>query len=75
MGSAVVAALQRIDHRLQSDPRSFGEPKFRYAALKLELHVGIDPPLVVRYTVHDEEPIVFVKAIEPLPGQNLDPGT
>jgi hypothetical protein len=62
-------ALRAIDNRLRLEARTFGEPKHRYQALKLELRVAIEPPLVVRYTVHDEEPVVFVKSVDILPGQ------
>jgi hypothetical protein len=70
-GADLLSALRRIDDRLHSDPRLFGEPKYHYRALKLTLRVGIDPPLVVHYTVHDEQPLVFVKAIRSLPGQGF----
>jgi hypothetical protein len=67
----VLSAIRTIDNRLHADPLFFGEPKYHYRALKLELRVGIEPPLVVHYTVHDEQPLVFVKAISSLPGQGF----
>ncbi len=67
----VLAAVRAIDARLKQDPRSFGEPKYRYEELKLVLHVAIQAPLVVHFTVHDELPIVFVRSLRPLPGQGL----
>jgi hypothetical protein len=67
----VLAALRTIDTRLHSDPHLFGEPKYHYRALKLELRIAIEPPLVVHYTVHAEQPLVFVKAIQSLPGQGF----
>jgi hypothetical protein len=39
----VLAAVRAIDARLKQDPRSFGEPKYRYEELKLVLH--FDPSL------------------------------
>jgi hypothetical protein len=67
----VLSALQTIDRRLHSDPLVFGEPKYHYRALRLELRVGIEPPLVVHYTVHEELPLVFVKAFKALPRQGF----
>src|SRR5262249_36463518 len=68
---AVLSAIRTIDQRLHADPRLFGEPKYHHRALKLELRVGIEPPLVVHYTVHDEQPLVFVKTLQALPGQGF----
>src|SRR5262245_15932772 len=67
----VLSARRMIDARLHSDPHLFGEPKYHYRALKLELRVAIEPPLVVHYTVYAEQPLVFVKAIQSLPGQGF----
>jgi hypothetical protein len=71
LGPNVISAMRRIDDRLRSDPHIFGEAKYRYRALKLELRVAIEPPLVVHYTVHEEQPLVFVKALQALPGQGF----
>jgi hypothetical protein len=71
LGQQLLAAIRAIDQRLGSDPHSFGEPKYRYRALKLQLRVAIEPPLVVHYTVHEEQPLVFVKALLALPGQGF----
>jgi hypothetical protein len=71
LGQNVLAAIRTIDHSLCTDPHGFGEPKYRYRALKLQLRVAIVPPLVVHYTVHEEQPLVFVKALRSLPGQGF----
>ncbi|HEV3255378.1 MAG TPA: hypothetical protein VG013_00730 [Gemmataceae bacterium] len=71
LAAHVLSAVQTIDHRLRTDPRLFGEAKYRYRVLKLELRVAIEPPLVVHYTVHDEQALVFVKALQSLPGQGF----
>src|SRR5260370_19461164 len=71
LGPSVLAAMRTIDHRLHLDPHVLGEPKHHYRALQLELRVAIEPPLVVHYTVHAEQPLVFVKAIKALPGQGF----
>jgi hypothetical protein len=71
LGGVLRAALQAIDARLKQDPRSFGEPKYRYKNLKLVLHSAIYSPLVVHFTVHEELPLVFVESIQPLPRQGF----
>jgi hypothetical protein len=71
MGPSVLSAMRTIDHRLRSAPHLFGEAKFHYRTLKLQLRVAIEPPLVVHYTVHEEQPLVFVKALTSLPGQGF----
>lgn len=70
-GPQVLAAARKIDERLHSNPTIFGEPKFHYQTLKLELRVGIEPPLVVHFTVHEERPLVIVKSLRSLPGQGF----
>jgi hypothetical protein len=67
----VVSANRHIDNRLRSDPQVYGEAKYHYPALKLELRVAIEPPLVGHYTVHEEQSLVFVKSLRSLPGQGF----
>src|SRR5262245_18302664 len=67
----VLAAARAIGARLKQDPRSFGEPKYRYQHANLVLHVAIHPPLVVHFTVHDDLSVVFVKSLSALPGHGF----
>lgn len=67
LAPTVLSALRTLDERLHEEPRLYGEPKYRFRALRLELRVAIEPPLVVHFTVHDEQPLVFVKSIQLLP--------
>jgi hypothetical protein len=71
MSAAVLAALRSIDDRLHRDPLVFGEQKYHYRGLKLELRVGIEPPLIVRYAVHEQKPLVIIKDVLALPGQGI----
>lgn len=64
-------ALREIDRQLHAEPHTFGEPRNDYRALKLQLRVGIRPPLVVHFAVHEDEPLVIVKSVQALPGQGL----
>jgi hypothetical protein len=71
IGKKTFAAAKSIVQRLENAPTEFGEPLYRLPALKLHVYVGIVPPLVVHYAVHDEMPLVFVKGVAPMPGHGL----
>jgi hypothetical protein len=64
----LLLALQSLDARLRTDPLGFGEEKFHYHGLELQLRIGIQFPWVVHFAVHDEQPLVFVKKPKLLPG-------
>jgi hypothetical protein len=68
----VVQALKRLDLILHTRPEEFGEETYRLAALHLQVRVGCQQPLFVRYAVHETLPIVFVIGIEPLPRSGLE---
>jgi len=65
-------AARQIHMRLHSDPDVYGEEIHHYHEMKLLVRVAIEDPLVIRYGVHEVLPLVFVKAIAPLPGKGLD---
>lgn len=60
------AAFRRIGERLRSDPLTFGEPKFRLPALKLQVRQGAVKPIIIYYAVHDEQPLVFIRGFKVL---------
>lgn len=64
----LLLALQSLDARLRTDPFGFGEEKYQYHSLNLQLRVGIQFPWVVHFAVHGEQPLVFVKKLKLLPG-------
>jgi hypothetical protein len=70
-GADNLAALRAIDRRLHSDPRSFGDVRFHYHGLHLEYRVAIVTPLIVHFTVHHTQPVLFVMRIFPLTGQGF----
>ena len=64
----IAAAARRIHHRLETDPREFGEPSTEYEAARLDSRRGAVAPLVVYYGVHQTLPEVFVADFRHLPG-------
>lgn len=67
----VIRAVRSIRERLIHDPLGFGEPLYQLPTGKLEVRLGAVPPLSVRYAVHQEQPLVFLLAVTPLPGSGL----
>jgi hypothetical protein len=67
----VFRAIKRIQHQLTHDPLGFGEPLYRLPNMKLEVRLGIVPPLAVQYAVHQEQPFVYLKVVTPLASSGL----
>jgi len=67
----VIEAVNRIRQRLMHDPLGFGEPLYRLPNMKLEVRLGIVPPLAVQYAVHQEKPFIILKSITPLAGSGF----
>jgi hypothetical protein len=63
-GPRFLAALRMIVERLRREPHRFGEPLYRLAALKLLVYHGAIAPVVVDYGIHEEKPLVFIRAIQ-----------
>lgn len=61
VGPAFVAALKRINERLQRDPRNFGEARYHLKTIRQTIFQAAVAPLVVSYSVHEDHPIVFVR--------------
>src|SRR5579871_2563708 len=59
--NTIAAAARRIDHRLRTDARTFGEPIKDYPAADFELRSAAVAPLIVYYGVHRTQPEVFVQ--------------
>lgn len=53
-------ALNTIRSWLRADPTSLGEPTRDYPELRLTEYAGVHGPLLITYTVHWDERIVFV---------------
>jgi hypothetical protein len=69
-GQQVLEAIRRIRRRLTNDPMAFGEPLYRLPAMRLQVrHVAVGP-LLVYFGVHEDRPVVFIKAVNLLPEQD-----
>src|SRR6266849_2141304 len=62
----ILSAVKRIVALLRTEPLRFGESRFTLHNLNLEVRVGAVEPVVVRYAVHKERRIVFVRDFLPL---------
>src|SRR5262249_20802605 len=65
-GERFVAALRQAIQRLRIEPMILGEPCYRLPALRLQVRQGVVAPLVIDYAVHEEKPLVFIRAIKVL---------
>lgn len=65
-GERFLVALRSIGERLRTDPLNFGEPQYRLPALRLHVYQGVVAPLVVDYAVHEDRPLVFIRAFKVL---------
>lgn len=67
----VLACLREIDRQLKSNPREWGEPSSILRGMRMILHTGFFDRIRVDYGVHDTQPVVVVRNIEPEPGHPL----
>lgn len=66
-GEAFLAAIKHIYHRLQKDPKEFGEPLYRLKSLRIQVRTTIVLPLSVDFAVsqyHDNVIIRFMHLID-----------
>jgi hypothetical protein len=69
-GEAVTAAFRHIIERLQVDPTNVGEPLYRLPALRMLVYCVAIRPLYVDFAVCEDRPLVFIKAVKLLAGQD-----
>lgn len=67
----VLLALDEIDRQLRTNPREWGEPSSTLRAMRMVLHTGFCDRIRVDYGVHETQPVVVVRNIEPEPGHPL----
>jgi hypothetical protein len=61
-GAAYTDALKFINHRLTTDPASWGDPLYPLRKAGLTMYRGLRKPLQVHYAVDETRRLVFVKA-------------
>ncbi len=59
----IEAAYLRVQERLRTSARSIGDPLYHLRAMKMTVMSLTEPPLYIGFGVHDEEPVVVVRAI------------
>jgi hypothetical protein len=67
LGRGALAAVEAIDESLRTQPRTFGEPRYRLRHLQLEVRVAVSSPLIVSFAVHETQDIVFVMGYHLVP--------
>lgn len=67
----LAASLGEIDRKLQSEPRSWGDPVRTLPTLDLTLYRGLHAKIQVIYSVHQTQPVVFVRDVTPVLGHPL----
>jgi hypothetical protein len=66
---AFMLAARQIGHRLRQAPFDFGEPLYRLPALRMQVRHGAVGSLLIYFAVHEDKPLVFIKAVSLLPEQ------
>lgn len=63
--------LKSIESALLNSPKDWGDPVQNLTGLKMVVYRRVFAQLVVVYAVHDHEPLVWLRSIEPGPGHLL----
>lgn len=63
-GEQFLSAVREAIKRLQSDPRSFGEPLYRLPALRLQVRSAVIRTFGVHFAVSDDRPLVFIRFVK-----------
>jgi hypothetical protein len=64
-------ALREVERELGTRPREWGDPLFDYHKLALTACQRYTPVFVIRYLVHQTQPVVFVREVVLTPGSLL----
>ena len=63
-GELVLEAFRLVVERLKADPSELGEPLYRLPVLRMQVRLGIVPPLVVDFAVSEDHPLVIIRGIK-----------
>ncbi len=63
-GRLFAKALRKIYNRMHLDPFEFGEPLYKLPMLRLQIRTASILPLVVTYSVSNDNPIVMIKSVQ-----------
>jgi hypothetical protein len=64
--------VRKINDRLEMKPTEAGDPLRHYPGLKLTAYHWLVDRVLVHYTVHDSERIVFIHSVAPVLGHPLE---
>jgi hypothetical protein len=67
-----VNALKLILQKLQSNPQESGDPVYRLHKVGGLMYQGVFGPLFVQYAVFEQERIVLISRVIPMPNSALD---
>lgn len=64
-------ALRSVEQQLRTRPLDWGDPQFHTHKQGGRVFRALHPPLIVRYAVFEEEHVVLILDIKPLPSSPL----
>ena len=64
----VIAALKEMVLHLQTHPLHWGDPEYNMSIPKCIVCRAVLDPLIVRYMVIEEQHVVIIRSLKPLPG-------
>jgi hypothetical protein len=63
-GKEFLQAFRKAIDRLQSSPRSFGEPLYLLPVLRMQIRCAVLRPLYIEFGVSEDRPLVFIKDVK-----------
>lgn len=66
-GAAFLSVLREAERDLRTRPQEWGDPLYSLRQLSLTVYGRYAPPLLLRYAVHDTQPVVFVQDVAFVP--------
>ena len=71
LGMLFAKTLREIRRQLQTRPREWGDPEYRFHAVGAISYLRVEGWFRVVYAVDESQPVVFLREVEPLPGNPL----
>jgi hypothetical protein len=71
LGPLFARTLTEMRRQLESRPREWGDPNYRFHGLGAISYLRVEGWFRVVYAVDESQPVVFLREVEPLPGNPL----
>jgi hypothetical protein len=71
LGPLFAKTLREIRRQLETHPREWGDPSYRFHGLGAVSYLRVEGWFRVVYAVDESQPVVFLREVEPLPGNPL----